>query len=461
MPVLSALEIYRYARLAGFSPDQAVTMTAIALAESGGNSDAHNPHGENSQGLWQINAAAHPDLAGQNLYDPLVNAKAAFEVSQDGNDVSPWTTVHLRGGPGSAAYDAYQSEAQMAARAAGDTTANGNFAGTAGYGHPLSAGAGGGGAPVGMSDLTASSMPGGSMPGGGGGQKLDTFVNDALAQAGDSYVFGANVDLHNTNPTSFDCSSLVEWSAAQVGITLPRTSYGQYLQLQQQGATIPVEQALHTRGALLFDFSSPPTPGGGRPSTAHVAISLGDGHTIEAMDTQHGVLKATANTSRFNYAAIVPGLNTSDPTAGTGAASPTAGAVPATGTPALDWVQQLMVSDLWKVDTDGDGISDGYEIFVLHTDPTKVASSGDAANEAMALFHGADPTAGMASAMGSGLPGSLPGMDPTSAAGGLTDPLHPGGSSLTTATSGSTGLPGDTGWDPTAGLGPADHLPGA
>jgi prepilin-type processing-associated H-X9-DG protein len=35
--------------------DDAATMTAIALAESGGNTDAHNPHGEDSRGLWQIN----------------------------------------------------------------------------------------------------------------------------------------------------------------------------------------------------------------------------------------------------------------------------------------------------------------------------------------------------------------------------------------------------------------------
>ena len=47
--------IYAAARQAGFSPDQAVTMTAIALAESGGNPGAHNPNGEDSRGLWQIN----------------------------------------------------------------------------------------------------------------------------------------------------------------------------------------------------------------------------------------------------------------------------------------------------------------------------------------------------------------------------------------------------------------------
>jgi cell wall-associated NlpC family hydrolase len=457
MPVLSAVEIYRYARLAGFSPDQAVTMTAIALAESGGNTDAHNPHGENSQGLWQVNAAAHPDLAGQNLYDPLVNARAAFEVSQGGQDVSPWTTTH---GVGTARYIAYESEAQMAARAAGDT-ATGDFAGTPGYGHPLSAGAGGSsGGSMPFGDMSTSSMP------AGGGTKLDTFVDDALAQAGDSYVFGANVDLHNPNPTSFDCSSLVEWSAAQVGIDLPRTSYGQYLALQQQGATISVEQALHTRGALLFDFSTPPTPGGGRPSTAHVAISLGDGRTIEAMDTQHGVLTATANTQRFNYAAVVPGLDAADPNAAAG--SGTAGAAAPAGPPALDWVQRLMVSDLWKVDSDGDGISDGYEVFVLHTNPLKVDSNGDGISDAVALLRGMDPAAGMPAGM---YPESLvPGMDPTTAAGGMADPLgtppgmdplHPGGSGLPTTSSAMPPLPGESGWDPTAGQWPADHLPGA
>ena len=35
--------------------DDAVTWTAIAMAESGGNTGAHNPRGEDSRGLWQIN----------------------------------------------------------------------------------------------------------------------------------------------------------------------------------------------------------------------------------------------------------------------------------------------------------------------------------------------------------------------------------------------------------------------
>ncbi|MEN3361425.1 MAG: hypothetical protein V7637_5407, partial [Mycobacteriales bacterium] len=141
MPVYAAREIYRFARLAGFSPDQATTMTAIALAESHGNSGAHNPHGEDSRGLWQINAAAHPNLAGRNLYDPLENAKAAYEISGGGKDVSPWTTTH--GGTG-APYVSSRAEAQAAAAASGDPV-GGVWTGTQGYGHALAAGGGGGG----------------------------------------------------------------------------------------------------------------------------------------------------------------------------------------------------------------------------------------------------------------------------------------------------------------------------
>ena len=51
------MEIFDAALQAGFTPDQAVTMTAIALAESGGNTDALNSTGEHSVGLWQINTA--------------------------------------------------------------------------------------------------------------------------------------------------------------------------------------------------------------------------------------------------------------------------------------------------------------------------------------------------------------------------------------------------------------------
>ena len=128
MPRFTAEQIYAYARQAGFSPDQATTMTAIAMAESGGDSRSHATHGEDSQGLWQINALAHPDLAARfNLYDPAQNAQAAFIASHGGTDVSPWTTTH---GGLSARYLRFKDEAQAAAAAYGDGRNHGVWTGT-------------------------------------------------------------------------------------------------------------------------------------------------------------------------------------------------------------------------------------------------------------------------------------------------------------------------------------------
>jgi cell wall-associated NlpC family hydrolase len=387
MAVLSAAEIYHFARLAGFSPDQAVTMTAVALAESGGNPGAHNPNGENSQGLWQINVAAHTDLAGTNLYDPLTNARAAYRVSHQGQDVSPWTTTH----GGDASYLSHRVEAETAARMAGDN-AHGVWTGTPGYGHPLAAGGGdGGGLAPSAADMTA------SVGTAGGGGATEAFVQAALAQAGDAYVFGAEADPDDPNPTTFDCSELVQWAASRVGIDLTDGSWNQYMDLSTQGPPITVEQAMHTRGALLFDFSSAPTAGGGRPSQAHVAISLGDGRTIEAMDDTHGVLTATANTKRFNYAAVIPGLATATAPAPSGPAATVGapGVYPAVDTDfdgILDAVEAQLGTDPTKSDSDGDGISDGYEKFTLHTDATRADSDGDGTSDSAELAKGTDPT---------------------------------------------------------------------
>ncbi|GLY15319.1 transglycosylase SLT domain-containing protein [Kineosporia rhizophila] len=135
---LSARQIFQHAVQAGFTPDQATTMTAIALAESGGRAGAHNPRGEDSRGLWQINVQAHRHLAEHDLYDPSENARAAYEVSRQGRDVSPWTVTH-RGE--SARYRKFRADAQAAAVAEGYPEGLGVWSGTPGYGHRLSPGA--------------------------------------------------------------------------------------------------------------------------------------------------------------------------------------------------------------------------------------------------------------------------------------------------------------------------------
>jgi len=51
----------------------------IMQMESGGNPESHNPNGEDSRGLFQINLYAHPQWSHLNLYDPEVNARIAAE----------------------------------------------------------------------------------------------------------------------------------------------------------------------------------------------------------------------------------------------------------------------------------------------------------------------------------------------------------------------------------------------
>lgn len=139
------------------------------------------------------------------------------------------------------------------------------------------------------------------------GPAVRGFVEAALAQDGDTYVMGHEVSLDDPDPGTFDCSELVQWAAKRVGVDITDGSWLQYLDLKQRGALIPVEQALRTPGALLFSFSEEPQPGGSRPSQAHVAISLGDGRTIEARGSDYGVGIFEAG-DRFEWAGVIPEL---------------------------------------------------------------------------------------------------------------------------------------------------------
>lgn len=94
----SSSEILAYAQNAGFTSDDAITATAIALAESGGNPNAYNPEmqagtptGLGSYGLWQIYEKAHPELAGLDLTDPQQNANAAYIVFRE-QGFNAWST---------------------------------------------------------------------------------------------------------------------------------------------------------------------------------------------------------------------------------------------------------------------------------------------------------------------------------------------------------------------------------
>lgn len=95
-------EIAQAAKNAGFTGEDLVIAVAVALAESGGDAQAYNPEtaagtpeGQGSYGLWQIYLKAHPEFLGSNLYDPNVNAQAAYSVWQR-SGWGAWSTYNSR-----------------------------------------------------------------------------------------------------------------------------------------------------------------------------------------------------------------------------------------------------------------------------------------------------------------------------------------------------------------------------
>ena len=119
---LSIREIYDAARSAGFTPHQAVTWTAIAMAESGGRTGALNDKGEYSVGLWQINVRADASRASKwgDLSSPEGNARAAYAISLQGRDMRPWTTTHDRNQDSGADYRTYLGKVEKEIGVAGD-----------------------------------------------------------------------------------------------------------------------------------------------------------------------------------------------------------------------------------------------------------------------------------------------------------------------------------------------------
>ena len=90
MSQLNAQQIASLLQQQGIAKEKIPTMTAIALAESGGRSQAFNPQGlDRSYGLWQVNmhgglGPARMKQFGlkneKDLFDPTTNAKAAKQI---------------------------------------------------------------------------------------------------------------------------------------------------------------------------------------------------------------------------------------------------------------------------------------------------------------------------------------------------------------------------------------------
>jgi cell wall-associated NlpC family hydrolase len=87
-------------------------------------------------------------------------------------------------------------------------------------------------------------------------------VGVALSQLGTPYVWGGSA------PGGFDCSGLVMWAYAQVGVSLPHSSYALY------GMGVPVAQDQLQPGDLVF-FDG----------LGHVGIYIGGGQFVHAPHT--------------------------------------------------------------------------------------------------------------------------------------------------------------------------------
>lgn len=110
------------------------------------------------------------------------------------------------------------------------------------------------------------------------------------------YIYGYEVtDLSAPYPTAFDCSELVQWGIYQAVHTV--WADGTFNQAPRCHL-ITVDQAMHTKGALLFVTSN------GAPSgTHHVAVSMGNGTTAEARSSALGCGSWSA-AGRFNLAGL-------------------------------------------------------------------------------------------------------------------------------------------------------------
>lgn len=92
MTTLTDTQIAGVIKTAGFPSGSQVTAVAIALAESGGRSDAtnRNSNGSTDYGLFQINSVHSQLLASGSWSDPVSNAKMALSVSSNGSNFKPW-----------------------------------------------------------------------------------------------------------------------------------------------------------------------------------------------------------------------------------------------------------------------------------------------------------------------------------------------------------------------------------
>ncbi len=251
-------QLYQIARRNGANENEARTLAAIALAESGGNSRALNGNNRNGSvdyGLWQINSVHKKSgFDPRRANDPDYNAQWAVRIMRDAKGFTPWT-VYKTG-----AYRQYVRQG-AAPRAPG----------------------GGGRIP--------GAVAGGAVATGGRGS-LQSILGLGMSFIGTPYKWGGAA------PGGFDCSGLLQYIFRQNGINIPRVSRDQ----ARAGMGVAANQA-QAGDLVAFDNSS------ARPGVDHIGIYLGNGLMLQAPRTGRNVEVVKVNLNRAVAIRRIPGAN--------------------------------------------------------------------------------------------------------------------------------------------------------
>lgn len=141
----------------------------------------------------------------------------------------------------------------------------------------------------------------------------------AAQHVGEKYVLGARVPKDNPGWTGpWDCAEFASWCLFQASGKLfgcdqnkkastadAFTGYWQRDALAA-GCTVPVVVARATPGAFLLRFPAPALIG-------HIALSDGEGGTVEAHSTASGVISGQADGRRWDVGVLPPSIAYAEP----------------------------------------------------------------------------------------------------------------------------------------------------
>ncbi|RJL33382.1 bifunctional lytic transglycosylase/C40 family peptidase [Bailinhaonella thermotolerans] len=122
-------------------------------------------------------------------------------------------------------------------------------------------------------------------PGADQGPVVEEILAYAMKQRGKPYIWGG------TGPRGFDCSGIIYMAYREAGLSIPRTTFGQW------PFGVKIQAGTERPGDLVF-FNSGPGTSANNPG--HVGMVVSKGKMIEARCTRCGPIKVTSYTDRPN-----------------------------------------------------------------------------------------------------------------------------------------------------------------